>query len=181
MYKPVNATPQGQAYCAVPVCISAAAASWSRTCADSLSKAGLTDAVTGTDSLHWILRNALDQDFKMQMGAGCPARCTHCTQVLTLADALATLHVDTAQMGIDRGVVIGMSHHHHIAEAVLHARKLHYAIAYTAHWRAGGCCVIHTQMRPPGLQDGVKAHLEAAGNARKLHGRCQISTAQAFA
>jgi len=50
------------------------------------------------------------------------------------------------------------------------ARKFHHAITHTAHRGASGCGVVHAQMCPPCFQNGVKAHLKAAGDARELPG-----------
>ena len=83
-------------------------------------------------------------------------------------------------MGVNRRVVVPVVDEDHIAKAVLYAGILDNAIPHATHWRAGGRRVIHPKVRTPTLQNGVKTHLEATGDARKLHRRSQEATSQAL-
>ena len=110
---------------------------------------------------------AVDAEFKMQMRPGGPTGRAHGAQCLALRYRLAAPHVDAAQVRIDRGVAIVMTHRDHLAVALAIASGFDHALAHAAHRRASGRCVVDAQVRAPGLQDRVKAHLEATRHARE--------------
>ena len=83
-------------------------------------------------------------------------------------------------MGVHRGVLVAVLDEHHIAKTVLHTRELHHAVPHTAHRGAGGGRVIKAAVGSPFLQNGMKAHFEAACDAGKFHWRGQVDTPQAL-
>ena len=104
----------------------------------------------------------------MQVRPGAPARRPHQTDHLALAHALAFAHVHAAQVRVQGRVVAAVLDDDHVAVPVLPTRKVHHAIANGARRRARGCRIVNAQMRPPFLQQRMKPHLEATGDARKL-------------
>ena len=116
----------------------------------------------------------------MQVRAGGPTGGAHSANGLALGDTRAALHGNAAQVGIHGGVAAAVVDEHHVAKAALGAGEFDHAVTHAAHGSAGGRCVVHAQVGAPGLQNGVKAHLEAAAHARELHGRGQVGLAQAL-
>ncbi len=117
----------------------------------------------------------------MQMRSCGPAGGAHGAHTLALLHPLAFAHVNAAEVTVHRHAAIAMGEVHHVAEAALPAGKLHGAVTHAAHGRARGRRVIHAQVTPPHLVDGVHAHGKARRHPRKLHGAGQKHTLAALA
>ena len=86
-----------------------------------------------------------------------------------LFDALALLHVDAAQVRIDRRTLVAVLDLDDVAVAVLPAGEIDDAVADAAHRRAARRAIVDAFMLLPGLQDRMHAHRETGGHARELH------------
>ena len=107
----------------------------------------------------------------MQMRAGRPAGHVDEADDVTLADlaALAEAWREAAHVCIHGRDVAFMLEDDHIAVAILHAGKLHQAVAHRSRGCAGGGRKVGAQVRTPLLQNRVKAHRKTAADARELH------------
>ena len=117
----------------------------------------------------------------MQMGPRRPTGSAHRTDGLRLLYRLPLAHIDAAQVCVDRHMLVAVFDKHNVAKAVLHARKLHHAIADGAHCRTGRRSKIGAQVGTPRLQDGVHAHLETTGHPGKFDRRGEVRAAHALA
>jgi hypothetical protein len=115
-------------YCALPGAIWAAATNCARTWAAARLKAGLAEAATGMDSL-WramvcgLTWAPLTRNSKCRWGPVAQPVWPTAPNVLPLVDALATAHVEAAQMGVHRELLLRCLDDDHIAKAVLHAGR----------------------------------------------------------
>ena len=73
--------------------------------------------------------NAVDAKLEVQVRPGGPAGLADGANVLSLGHVLAALHVDLAQVRVNGFVALAVLDKYHIAEAVLHAGKFHYAVS----------------------------------------------------
>ena len=117
----------------------------------------------------------------MQVRARGPARGANSAHGVALCDRLPLAYIHAAEVGVHRFVAVAVLDEYHVAIAVLHASKLNHAVSDRAHGRARGRGEVGAQVGTPRLLDGVKAHGEAAGDARERHGRAEVSARHALA
>ncbi|MNS65552.1 hypothetical protein D3C72_987220 [compost metagenome] len=117
----------------------------------------------------------------MQVRAGGPAGRADGADGLALAHALAGLHVDAAQVGVGRLLVVAVVDDDDVAVAALRAGEIDRAITDRAHRGARGRRVVDAVVLAPAVQNRMHAHREAAGHARELDRRSQVGLAQAVA
>src|SRR5204862_3514536 len=115
-----------------------------------------------------VLLLAMDFHLEMQMRARRPARHADGADARALLDPLSAAHVDAAQVRIHGRAVVAVLDADNIAVTVLPTGKIDDSVADTAHRRAGGRAIVDTVVLFPGLQDRMRAHRPARGDAREL-------------
>ena len=120
---------------------------------------GLLDDLLGVDV------DAIDAELKMQMGPCGPPCGAYGTDGLAFLHGLTLAHVDLAQVGVQGGMAIAVTHFDDIAITALDAGKCHHAITHGLGRCAGGGGVVQSPVRLLGLEDGVQTHGETTGLA----------------
>src|SRR5690606_3551094 len=114
---------------------------------------------------------AVDQHLVMQVRPGGAAGGADAADDLTLADALALVHVDAVHMRIGRGVAVGMLDAHILAVAAVPAGHLDDAVAGRLDRRADGGAEITALVHQAVAEDRMAPHAELGAQPRAVDRR----------